>query len=139
MSITGIGGVAQLGKLDSDTAVKSNDSNRMDQKFVNKALGQPDGADQRIESRIAAVKQQVGATTDTSDSNEGQSVSKKANLDNKLSYALTQQAIHGEDSSEGNRENADDHSSESNRQTRAQSARAVDSPDVSLHKTSIEF
>lgn len=114
MSISGISAAPPV-KIEVDTGAKADESPSLaSNKFVDKALSQPDGNDQRIESRLAVVRQQVSGSTDTADSNAA--TLKRPRVSNDLNYALTQVAIQGDSKgSDQNQSNSDESGSQQSR------------------------
>ncbi|MDB5036643.1 MAG: hypothetical protein JWQ35_171 [Bacteriovoracaceae bacterium] len=132
MNIFGINSGNTVAKIEPDTSVNS-DSKRTDNKLVNTNLTVPDGSDQRIESRVATVRQQVPSTTNTADTNR--SSSRKPQVSSDLSYALTSIGIQNNTSS-----NPDDsQNQDSNKQSRSDSSQPIDPEKEAIQKKPIQF
>src|SRR5690348_13275791 len=110
MSIAAIGGSVPITKAEPETAVKSAETSRVDNKFVDRSVAQPSGNDQRIEGQIAVVRQQVSGASDTASSNT--QTLKKPKLSSDLEYALTKLAIQGEGSLDSESEDSSSEDSE---------------------------
>jgi hypothetical protein len=127
MSISGIGAGPPV-KVDFDTSVNSSDSKRPDNKFVDRSIQQADGTDQRIEARVATVKQQVSGATDSSESESP----RQPKMSSDLSFAITQMGIRNDKSSsqEDDGNQSDSSSPDPNKQSRSQSTQPIESKEL---------
>lgn len=134
MAVPGIGASAPV-KVELDTGARANeDVGLAESKFVNRAVTQADGTDQRIESRLAVVRQQVSANPDTADSNSA--TLRKPKVSSELSFALTHLAVKNETSSDSSTE---DSSSGDSSQSDSQDPESNRAQQDSVDKPRIQF